>query len=253
MWQLSTKKIFKKTSGFTLMETVVVLAVFATTITIATDLFFTITREQRRTQNVQAVQSDASLVLEAMAREITVGTIDYGFYKAVCTTGPFIGDYCPNGNSDCDASGTCGVIDLTSPTYILATRDQENNQIFYRRSNGGSGDIIQVCSNNSEDFNRCNTTLTTTNWQQATPIGVKVTNLKFYIAPSSNPFSTKNSCTIATQDVDCDSGQCVNYLCVIPDQQPTVTVILETISTQSGSVQEKISLQTTATSMFYKR
>jgi len=238
-------------TGFTLMEMVVVLAVFSTTAVMAVDLFLTVTKIQRQTRNTQVAQSDARFVLEAMVKEIRNGTIDYEYYQGVCQ-GPEVqnpGDPCTE-DIDC-LDGSCLSIDLTNPTYILATRDQENNQIFYRLNNE---EQIEVCSNTHENLTRCDLASDPpqNNWQMVTPTQVKVTDLRFYIFPASNPFSVRNSCTLETQDDDCDSRDCVNHLCIIHDSQPMVTIILETES-GSGAEQEKVNLQTSSTSMIYRR
>ena len=249
------RKIFPSTVlGFSLMEIVVFLAIFSTTALIAVDLFLTITRVQRQVRNVQAVQTDARFALEAMGREIRIGAIDYDYYKNVCLGGDYFGNPCTDDN-DCQ-DGICGSIDLSQPTYVLATRDQDNKQIFYRRSNEGAGDKIEVCSNTPLAFVRCNLIYSgdvppelQSEWQNVTPPRVRVTDLRFYISPAFNPFSKKISCV---EDEDCDSGNCTAGLCEIPDIQPSVTIMLEA---ESGSdlSHEKANLQTTITSMIYQR
>lgn len=261
-----SKPIIKnhKPSGFTLMEIVVVLAVFSTTALMATDLFLSVTRVQRQVRGVQAVQSDARFALEAMAKEARNGTIDYGYYGAVCQGGNNPGDPCPNGNLEGDEcnGGTCASIDLTTenPIDILVTRDQDNNQIFYKLN----GDLIEVCSNSHLDLTRCNTKIydpdsgnwqDQDNWQTVTPPSVKVNKLDFYIFPPVNPFSTEAiSCL---QPSDCSPGTCGTDGFCTYDFQPTVTFVLESVAlNEKGEVEEggeKVNLQTTVTSMFYKR
>ena len=70
------RKLIFNEEGFSLMEMVVVLAVFSMTALMAVDLFVTITNVQRQVRNVQAVQSDARFVMESIVREAQVGTVD---------------------------------------------------------------------------------------------------------------------------------------------------------------------------------
>jgi prepilin-type N-terminal cleavage/methylation domain-containing protein len=247
------KKILNQSAaGFSLMEMVVVLAVFSMTALMAVDLFVTITNVQRQVRNVQSVQSDARFVMESLVREAQVGTIDYEFYGGHCLGGSDedADNYnkCED-NSEC-GGGVCQVIDLSAdPTDILATKDQENKQIFYRKN----GDELEVCSNSSFYRNRCSQS---GNWQVVTPEKVKITLMSFYISPFSDPYSVEMiSCTLANQAIVCPSKVCNDpgdNLCVPPDTQPLVTIIMESEAGE-GAEQEKVNLQTTVTSMLYRR
>ncbi|MBU1075149.1 prepilin-type N-terminal cleavage/methylation domain-containing protein [Patescibacteria group bacterium] len=242
------ENLISKQDGFSLMEMVVVLAVFSMTALMAVDLFVTITNVQRQVRNLQAVQSDARFAMESMVREVKTGTIDYEFYRGYCRGGSEEdgNDYslCTS-DFDCTVGGECLVVDLSDgPTDILVTRDHENNQILYRLN----GDAIEVCSNRSLYRARC---AYGANWQTVTPEKVKMTEMAMYIFPFSDPYSTKTSCTVHE---DCDSGICdtdTNF-CEIPDFQPMVTIVLESEAGKDED-QEKINLQTTATSMIYRR
>lgn len=238
------RKLITGEEGFSLMEMVVVLAVFSMTALMAVDLFVTITNVQRQVRNVQAVQSDARFVMESIVREAQVGTIDYEFYRGYCEGGTDEdADNYSICNNDGDCGGTCQTIDLSvGPTDILVTRDQENKQIFYRLN----GEDIEICSNSSFYRTRC---AQSGNWQVVTPEKVKIKQMQLYISPFSDPYSTKTSCTDGT---DCDSGSCTGNFCDIPDGQPMVTIVMESEAGEDIE-QEKVNLQTTVTSMIYRR
>jgi len=53
-------------SGFTLVEILVVLAIFATTTVVASGIFVTNTRAQRKVAEVQRAQGDARFTFEAL-------------------------------------------------------------------------------------------------------------------------------------------------------------------------------------------
>jgi prepilin-type N-terminal cleavage/methylation domain-containing protein len=64
----------KRTSGFTLVELLVAMAVFAIVISVATGAFIRALRTQRQLTSFAAANSNVSLMLEQMAREIRVGS-----------------------------------------------------------------------------------------------------------------------------------------------------------------------------------
>lgn len=96
--------------GFTLVEMVIVLAIFVTAILIITDIFMTSTRAQRKVAIVQKVQSDARYAMEKITEEIRLGTIDYSYYGGEIQT---------------------------NPQETLALLDADNEQIIFKKQNKG--------------------------------------------------------------------------------------------------------------------
>ena len=227
-------------AGFSLMEIVVVLAVFSTMTLLVTDVFLTISRVQVQTSSAQKVQSDARFAIEAMAREIKYGTIDYQCYAN------------HDSGTGCYELRIAGEIDLNGPVPILVTRDQQNDQVFY----GFWNNKIKACSNTRVDPGRCYLSEPYEpydNWQDVTPTDVVVDNLAFYISPASSPFSKKVYCL---SDDDCDLLNTCNVgeeTCDTPDIQPRVTIIMSAKSTEQGARGEEIILQTSASTMRYLR
>lgn len=270
-----TSFIFKKQSkAFTIMEIIVVLAVFSTTTILAIDLFMTVNNLQRKTSAIQRVQSDIRYALEFMAREVKNGTIDYEYYKHVCIGGDNEGASCPGGDDDCINGGSCVVINLTQPTRFLATRDQDNTQIIFQNYHNEGEDrwILKVCSNPPSDPERC---WGLGNFQDVTPSYLEVTKLDFYISPTSDPFleppqsqddceesgiydsgagvcqcSSNNDCFLDQKCQDVGVGK----ICLNPDFQPKATIFMKVrhIGVRPEE-QEEISLQTTVSSRIYKR
>jgi len=68
--------------GFTLMELLVVMSIFSTVVLIASDVFMISARTQRKIYGLERAQSDARYTMEAMAREIRTGAIDYAYYAS---------------------------------------------------------------------------------------------------------------------------------------------------------------------------
>jgi prepilin-type N-terminal cleavage/methylation domain-containing protein len=79
--------MYSQQKGFTLIETLVTVALFSALAGIVGGTFLTMLNLQRRAFNVQQVQENASFILESMAKEIRVGQISSGDTGS-CTSTP---------------------------------------------------------------------------------------------------------------------------------------------------------------------
>ena len=70
----------KRQRGFTLVEMMVAVTVFATASVIITDLFLSFNRTQRRAQSSQAIQNDARVLMANIVDKIRSSEIDYSVY-----------------------------------------------------------------------------------------------------------------------------------------------------------------------------
>ncbi len=186
--------------GFTLVEMMVVLAIFSVATVVVVDIFMMASRAERRTLAIQKIQSDARYSLEAMAREIRMDMIDYDYYN-----------------------GTINEV----PSGTLALRDQDDNQIIFKKSNGNCPIGTTNCLVVSLDG---------TNWESITAPGIDVLDLKFYIDPTVDPFKPNAGFTY-------DS-----------DNHPRVTIVL--VSKGVGGrpdEQQTVYLQTTVSNRIYRR
>lgn len=205
---MSLIKKNKTGAGFTLVEVVVALSIFAIATVYSISIFVQSNIVQKRTANIQRVMADARYALEVMAREVRMGNIDYAY-----------------ANYTRELGGS-----LTFPQAELAIRDVLNQPIRFRRFQIEAGRYsLQVCS--GQDV--CGEG----DWLDITPQNLSVVNLAFYIAPEKDPFTWD----AALADYPAD-------------QQPRVTIILETKSLYKDLPTERIShLQTTVTSRKYVR
>jgi len=71
----------KARKGVTLMELLVVLGVFSTTVMLTSAIFLQSNVVQRRVLLMGAAQADLRFTLEAMVREVRQGGVDYGYYE----------------------------------------------------------------------------------------------------------------------------------------------------------------------------
>lgn len=107
-----TKKHITDERGFTLIEMVVVVAIFAVAITITTDVFILAQRAQKKTASLQKLNTDLRFISNKITGDLRTSSIDYDYYGS---TGP---------------SGT-GV-------SALATKDFEGKSVVYKLSQSTS-------------------------------------------------------------------------------------------------------------------
>lgn len=187
--------------GFTLVEMLIVLAIFSVVTVVIVDIFMMASKAQRRTLAVQKIQSDAQYSLEAMAREIRMDMIDYDYYGGTITA---------------------------APSPILALRDQDDNQIIFKKDSDNCPPAGTSCLIVSIDGG--------TTWESITSQGINVLDLKFYISPDVDPFVMNTGYTYDA------------------NMQPRVTIVLTTKGFLGRpEEQQTVSLQTTVSNRIYRR
>ncbi len=154
------KKFFQNKKGFTLMEMVVVLAIFVISISMITETFILVARAQRRIMVEEIVYSNASYALNLMAQYIRVDTIDYNSYPSV---------------------------PLSSPSQVLhlISNDGTDTKTAFKLCDTS----VDTCSCPS-GVTRCLLMSIDggATWQSVTPKGIEVKKLEFYPAPLTDPF-----------------------------------------------------------------
>ena len=193
--------------GFTLMEMLVALSLFSIVLASATEIYLLAGTTQRKAFTMERVQSDARYSLEVMTREIRGDAVDYDYYA--------------------NRAAPLGL-----PDTELALIAPDNSHIRFEKSGPGteaacadatSRPCLLVVVDGSEPV-------------AITPKGVGLTNLKFYIAPTDDPFY-----------FDATNGY-------VSNDQPHVTVVMSLASVGGKAAEQaSINLQTTATSRAYRR
>lgn len=141
--------------GFTIIETVLAISIFAIATTYSLSIFVQSNSVQKRTANMVRTLSDARYVLEMMAREFRMGQIDYSYYGQPLPAMPLSGD-----------------------NAVLAILDPDNNQILFRRAESTTPGryVIQMYNEPTDE------------WLDITPEDLNVSRLNFYLSPGTNPF-----------------------------------------------------------------
>lgn len=233
----------RQNQGFTLIEILMVVAIFSMAVLMSTDVFLTANRSQRQAQSQQRVQADARFTIETIAREIRSSIPDYKFY----------------------ANPPAAVIPLTQPTWVLALCDADNlscdynkaRTIFRQVSTGltpwsGGGTRLEICTTACDDSG---------SWSDITPEGVTLVKFEAFITPDVNPFllygTCSNSPTTICQSGDnkCTTGTCNDVNEYRVNTQPTITVVLTLREEAQGGVPSGADqvYQTTVTSRLFLR
>lgn len=233
--------------GFTVMEMLVVVALFAMLGVAIMNVFLLSLSAQRQTVSRQNTTANLRYVVESIARQIRTGEVDYAA-----------------------SYGDDGQIGIQGSEKELFLRDAEGNSYAYFVQGGEllvsyNGQVSRL-TNLSE---------------------VKVVDLAFYIDPPTDPFAeercndglaltgclvtapTKPVCTVndattnerlgycqCSSDIQCASQRCdaESGVCLPFDRQPRVTIV---IGIESAAVREievkRLYLQTTIASRTYQR
>lgn len=212
--------------GFTLVEMLVVVAVFSVMMLIATNIFLVASKASRQAASSQRVQGDVRFALEAIAREVRFGTIDYDCYA-------------PNPGCDPEDIGTPIDLDaLKGQTSLLALRDTDGNRIRYKVMDSNGVPKLQVCFIDAgvESLDKCDAPVAPA-WQVVTPEDVLIENGMFYLYPFLSPFKLRTS---IPPPYDANA-------------QPRVTIVLKTRQQTNEVSPETISAQTSVVSRYYAR
>ena len=146
------KNLTEEQGGFTLMEMVVVLAIFTVSSVIIADIFITLINTQRKIIVQQKILSEARYAMDIMSRNIRIGTISYSDYGSIET--PYEDE--------------------------LYLNDIDGNKIFFKSSTADCPAGITKCLIMSIDEGA--------NWESITSKDIEIQDIRFYIRPTDDPF-----------------------------------------------------------------
>lgn len=154
--------------GFTVMELVIVMAIFSILLGVIIQIFLYTTVHQRRSRAIQEAQNEARVALEAVARELQNGQIDYDYYL-----------------------GPANENQLTNqPVSVLALRDSQGGIIRFRCVENGAAD--EPCDPNTPDHGSvqlCRASgCDAEEWSGLVNEKLDVTSWQLWVGPLLNPF-----------------------------------------------------------------
>ena len=208
-------KVDKNNSGFTLVELLVVTAVFSILMIAIAAVYLAFSKDQVRTKISQRLLNNSQYALEIMAREIKN---DYIF------------DLTPSDSECADLIGGGNVI---YSNCILLVRESGQMVTFFKRAAGDDDQkLFYVVLDCNSDYSSCSwgDSESYTQLLGESINDTHVENLDFHIMPITDPYDGNSN------------------------QQPRVTILLET-SYHSDKDIEAVShsLQTTVSSRVYRR
>ncbi len=247
-------------AGFTLIELLIVAAIFSLTALLSATVFSNVQSSQRTAQNQQRVTSDGRYIMEAIARSVRTGTINYSIY--------------PKG-------------EVPANNDYLAVTDQLGVvTCYWLDPTAKQAKIISPATINTTNSPPTCDSVSGSSWTSFTPSDLAVTGVSaFYLSPSSDPFqplprsavdcknpvqtsttgfdATKGACVCpaaaVSDSINCFSGQsCIastttSYICANPNVQPQVTIFMETQSISTSTEQSDVFLQSTVVTRIYQR
>jgi prepilin-type N-terminal cleavage/methylation domain-containing protein len=138
-------------SGFTLVEAMVTVAIFAILMVSATDIFLSIVRSQRNTLSSKNAQEAVNYALEVMSKELRMAKVDDGYCGAAQKVYAVFDE---NGQPVDSGNGS-----------TIKFRNYEDECVVYELDN--SNGRLKVTRNGS--------------WAYMTPVNITINNLSFYV------------------------------------------------------------------------
>ncbi len=168
------KILLKSTTGFTLVEMLVAIAVFMSVMVVAVTALISIVNANRKSQAIKSVVDNVTFAIDSISRDMRSGT-----------------------------NYRCG--DLSSGSFFFTEQDcsEGNNGVQYKEPNGEftqykfvSTNVLPLGKANIQKRS-CSIDLTCSVWQDMTaPISnVDITNMKFYVLGAGNSNNPRGSRT----------------------------------------------------------
>jgi prepilin-type N-terminal cleavage/methylation domain-containing protein len=213
--------MFVRRRGFTVIEIIIVMAIFSIVLGVVIQIFVFTTRTQRRSRNVQEAYAQGRAAVEALAREGQNGSIDYDFYADPAS-----------GDSLAD-----------QPVGVTALRDSQGQLVRFRCVER-LAESIEPCNAANPAFGQVQMCrgggceAAQPSWAGITDEATDVISWRVWLGPVQDPFRR-------------DPANPARYLA---DAQPWVTVAATVQPPRlSGTQLPEVRVQSTVTSRVYLR
>lgn len=184
----------KHRQGFTLLETLTALAIFALTVVAALNLYLVFFRSQTQVKRQAVVESDARFVLQSMISALETATLDYDYYG--------------------------GTAPITPTELALITPHQETVRFRYDSTDRE----VEVCSLRSAN-DPCSDA-DSSHWVALNnPAVSPVVALNLWVAPAQNPFERVSGSALSNEQPK------VTIVLYMTDQQDGNPITLQTTFT----------------------
>ncbi len=213
--KLPANKLRSFSSGFTLMEVVVSVTIFAGTVTMMLSLFNTTLKIYRKIEAQRQISQSVRTTMEFLVKEIRNGQVDYNVVDGITITTPAVG---------CD--GSVAGVTTKRPGGLGSDSYQQVENAIQLINVDGERECIYV--SNANLFLRKDGQ---TQPSQLNPANVSISMFKLYIRPRRDPYT--------------DGSTALIY------EQPSVTIVaVATVTLPTGEVRT-IPYQTSVASHVY--
>lgn len=158
--------------GFTVIEVIIVMAIFSIVMGVIIQIFIFTTRTQRRSRSMQEAYAQGRAAVESLVREAQNGSVDYSFY----------------------ADPASGVSLVAQPVSVVALRDSQGQTVRFRcTEDPGTPDtvvpcaaatpargVVQVCRGSA---------CAAGGWAGVTDGAADITSWRTWLGPVADPFS----------------------------------------------------------------
>lgn len=171
-WVRKFRRVARRTApGFTLIETILVIALFAFTVILASNIFINNQRAQIAAGSYDRLVADTRTALDSLSQAVRTSTVDYSAYQ------------------DPNRDGSPGdSVSLGTPTNVLRLRDLQGQLTLFGLAADGtvSTCTIDPSQGVQDSANKCDAVPGGSNWNPVTSNATKFTTLTFSIVPGSN-------------------------------------------------------------------
>jgi type II secretory pathway pseudopilin PulG len=147
--------------SFTVIEVIIVMAIFSIVMGIVIQIFIFTSRTQRRSRSTQEAYAEARTVIEAIGREAQDGSIDYGYYEH------------PE--------------DLAQAVPVAALRDSQGQAVRFRCVQAGTATPCSPATPGQVELCR-SSGCASNSWAALTDGSTSVVGLRLWLGPQLDPF-----------------------------------------------------------------
>lgn len=158
--------------GYTVVELVVAMSIFAIVLVTAVGSFVSVSRSSSKSATQRGVQQDIRFNLEEMARQTRSSSIDYNFYKTP--------------DARCQVA-TGRVLALLYTEAGTDNAPQSSRVVFYYDAAPGREGIYKYTASDAIQTPTCDAVLTNGSNTKLTADSVRINDARFYITPDISP------------------------------------------------------------------
>jgi len=156
-----TQNLKPKMRGFTLIEMLMSLFILLILISAVSGIYLYSIRAQKKTMSMNLIGQEIQFVMDSLSKRIRSSEIDYNYYK--------------------------GTVDSEGEDELALYNKEDNKGMVYKKIENGVA--VCFCDGHCNSDEDCNSDEV---FKSLTTKKLKITDLKFYINPSEEPFGSED-------------------------------------------------------------